>query len=245
LAILLREGANTFWVILDREDKANSLDEKHLEDLYRGLSTACGSGKASVSIRGVGDKYFSTGIDLETVARIESLEDSYRIFVDKMGKVFEEIILCPKPVIAAVNGYALGLGFEIVQASDIAVAVENAKLGAPAMRWGMVPPLTPFIDYSKVTAEMIFASRLLTSEEAYRLGLVNYTVKSASELEEKVEEIASRIAESEEWARSLAKRVIGLKRLEAIYEGLRIIADAAARREVASRITEKFLKKKR
>ena len=245
MGVVLKEGRHVAWVIIDRQEKANSFDEEHLEEFAEKLFSACKSGKEAVAMRGAGEKYFSTGIDLETVAKIASLQDSYRIFVEKMGKVFEGILLCDNPVIAAVNGYALGLGFELVQVSDLSVALESAKLGSPAMRWGMIPPVTPLLSYNKVAAEMVFASRLLTAGEAQSLGLVNYTVKSASELEDKVESLASKIAESERWARSLAKKTIGIKRLEEIYEGLRLIADAAARREVSSRIEEFFLKKKR
>ena len=245
MGVILREGKHSAWVIIDRQEKANSFDEAHLLEFSEKLVTACNSGKDAVAIRGAGEKYFSTGIDLEVVAGISSLEDSYRVVVEGMGKAFEGILLCDKPVIAAVNGYALGLGFEIVQASDLAVALETAKLGAPAMRWGMIPPVTPMLYYNKIAAEMVFASRLLTAEEARGLGLVNYTVKTAGELEDKVESLASKISETEKWARSLAKKTIGVKRLEEIYEGLRLIADAAARREVSSRIEEFFLKKKR
>ena len=239
------EGVNVVWVIIDTADKANAFDREHLAEFTSKLREACDSSKPAVAIIGAGERYFSAGIDLKAVASLKGLEDSFNLFVDHMGSAIEAIVRCRKPVIAAVNGYAVGLGFEIVQASDLAYAVENAKLGSPALRWGMIPPATPFILYNKIAAELTFTGRLLTAEEAFKLGLINGVVNGIDGLKERVEDVAGMIGGMEEWAVAEVKQALAMQRLQVFYTGLKEIALAAGRRSVAERINKYFLEKKK
>ncbi len=245
MPIGIREGENVVWVIIDRADKANAFDRAHLIGFRESLESACGSDKPAVAIMGSGDRYFSAGIDLEAVASISTLEDSFSLFIDHMGSVIEAIVSCDKPVVAAVNGYAVGLGFEIVQASDLAYAVRTAKLGSPALRWGMIPPITPFTAYNKIAAELTFTGRLLTAEEAYRMGFINGVADGIEGLKTAVEEIAGKIGEMEQWAVAEVKHALAAQRLPLLYLGLKEIALAAGRRSVSDRINKFFLERKK
>ncbi len=89
-----------------------------------------------VALRGAGERFFSTGIDLNWVASLGNVEGAASLVYEAFKRVIQAMLECKKPVVAAVNGHAVGLAFELVQIADMAVAVRGAKLGVPAVKWG-------------------------------------------------------------------------------------------------------------
>ncbi len=229
------------WVIIDRVEKGNSLDYEHAVALAEAVRGACGDPETRVvALRGAGDRFFSTGVDLEAVARVEGVEDSLRLMAEGLGGVCEAVVSCPKPVIAAVNGHAVGIGFELVVASDMAWAVRGARMGSPAAKWGMVPPasttIAPLLAGYKQAAYIVLTGRLVTAEEAYRMGFLNGVVDTVDELVETVESVAGDVARLDPWAVATAKRLLSEARARLLTErGLLALTLSAARREARER----------
>jgi enoyl-CoA hydratase/carnithine racemase len=229
------------WVIIDREDKANSLDYEHATLLAKALSDECSNPETSVvALRGSGSRFFSTGVDLGSVASVESVEDALKLMGEGLGGVCRVVTSCQKPVIAAVNGHAIGIGFEIVVASDLAYAVKGIKMGTPAVKWGMVPPATPTIGQTvlgqKQAAYLVLTGDIITSDEAFKMGLLNGLADNVDELTKMVEDVAGRIAENSRWAVGEALRVLRASRPHHLTEiSLRSLIVSTARRETWER----------
>ncbi len=238
------------WVIIDREDKGNSLDYEHARLLAGKLKEECTFPETRViALRGAGKRFFSTGVDLASVAGVRGASDAIRLMMDGLGGVCRAITGCDKPVVAAVNGHAVGIGFEMVVASDLAFAVRGVKMGSPAVRWGMVPPASTtigqYIMGQKLASYIVLTGDLLTSEDLYRAGALNGLVDNVEELVATVESVASKIAANNEWAVREALRVLRASRMHHLTEiGLRALVLSTARPEAAER-ARTFLGRKR
>ncbi|MCE4600839.1 MAG: enoyl-CoA hydratase-related protein [Desulfurococcales archaeon] len=229
------------WIIIDREDKGNSLDYEHARELANAIKGECEDQNTTViAIRGAGERFFSTGVDLESVAKITGTDDAWKIMYEGLGGVCRALSECSKPVIAAVNGHAVGIGFELLYASDIAVAVRKAKLGSPAVKWGMVPPATPtvgpwLIGYKRA-AFIALTGLLITAEEALEYGIVNMVVDNVDELVAKVREVAEAIASNDQWAVRTAKELLREARPHLMLQrGLMSLVYSASRPETVER----------
>ena len=239
------------WIIIDREDKGNSLDYEHLIELANAIRKACRDEETvAVVLTGKG-RFFSTGVDLGEVALLEGdASRAWKLMWEGLGGVCKALLDCEKPVIAAVNGHALGIGFELLYAADIAVAIRTALLGSPAVRWGMVPPasttIAPLLVGYKRAAWIALTGETMTAEEAERLGFVNKVVDTQVELETTVVSIIESIAEADQWAIRQAKRLLLLSRQTVPVEaGLSALTFSAARRETSERARLFIEKKKR
>jgi len=229
------------WVVIDREEKANSLDLEHAVQLAATIQRACADEDSRVvALRGAGSRFFSAGVDLEAVARLEGPEDAWTLMYEGLGGVCRAVAECGKPVIAAVNGHAVGIGFELLYAADLAWAVEHAKMGSPAVKWGMVPPasttIAPWLVGAKRAAYIALTGRLITAREAERMGFVNGVVPGVEELVETVMEVAESIAQADPWAVSQARRLLaGARPSQMVERGLLALAASAGREEVRRR----------
>ena len=149
-----------------------------------------------VVITGAGDKSFVAGADIAEIAELN--EVNARKFAENGQAVFEEIENCEKPVIAAVNGFALGGGCELAMACHIRLAVKSAKFGQPEVNLGLIPGyggtqrLTQLAGKGRAL-ELMMTGDLISAEEAYRMGLVNHVVEDSKELENKVDAIMNKI----------------------------------------------------
>ncbi len=237
------------WIIVDRQEAGNSLGLRDTLEMAERIRQECDSGGTSVvAITGAGEKFFISGIDLKETAEVRDLDEAWKLMYEGLGGVCRSVFSCRKPVIAAVNGYALGAGLEILYAADLAYAVRTAKLGVPPVKYGMVPPASSTIGMllanSKAVAYMVLTGEMITAEEAMRYGLLNDVVDSIVSLRSKVEEVAAKVAANEPEAVAAARTLMAEAKMQWLSDkGLRTLAAFTARPIVKSRIGELLIKR--
>jgi enoyl-CoA hydratase len=196
-------------VVMDRPASLNVLDSTSLKELRDVLIDLAEDPGISVVII-TGNRHFSAGAD------IRELKDKGREKGDafaRMGQgLCEWIENMKKPVVAAIEGFALGAGCEIALACDLRIASENARMGQPEVNLGLIPGfggtqrLTRLVGIGKAK-EMILTGRTVNAEEAAAIGLVNSVVMS-EELLSRAEETALTISQKGPVAVRLAKMLI-------------------------------------
>jgi enoyl-CoA hydratase len=204
-----REGIAT--VTTNRPDALNALNEKTLLEILSRLEDANGDENIRVIIiTGAGDRAFSAGADIKM---LKELDSSKAIELSKLGhRLCDKIEEVKKPVIAAINGYALGGGLELALACDIRIASENARLGQTEINVGLIPGwggtqrLPRFVGKG-VAKEMIFTGKVIDAKTAERLGLVNAVVPP-DQLMLVVKELATELVNKPSIAIKLAKELI-------------------------------------
>jgi len=210
--ILVETKDGVCWITLNRPDKLNSIDSKTMRKLFETIDEVGDDPDVRcVVIRGSG-RAFSAGADVDELMKLapEEAEEVSR----KGHEVFMKILRMPKPVIAAVNGYALGGGCELAAACDIRIASEKAKFGQPEIRLGIIPGwggtqlLTRLVGVGK-SMELLLTGRIIDAEEAYRIGLVNMVVAEDG-FEEEVSKLARALAAGPPIALAEAKRLVNL-----------------------------------
>ena len=172
-------------------------------------------------ITGDGEKSFVAGADISEMAHLN--EEQGREFGRLGAQVFRKIELLPIPVIAAVNGFALGGGCELAMACDIRIASAKAKFGQPEVGLGIIPGFSGTYRLPKLIGqgyakEMIYTGKAIRADEALRIGLVN-AVYEPEELMDRAMEMAQKMLANAPIAISLAK--------QSINEGYDLDADAA------------------
>jgi enoyl-CoA hydratase len=176
---------------------------------------------------GAGDKAFIAGADIEAMVEMDKNDASNFVHIghDAMRTIEE----CTKPVIAMVNGYALGGGTETAMACDFVYASESAKFGLPEVSLGIFPGfggtqrLPRYIGEQRAK-ELIFTGRMLTATDAYNWGIVNKVVPAEQLLEETIK-LAHEIIKRGQVAVRLAKRAINQGMYQPLREGLEIERD--------------------
>ena len=210
ILVEIKEGV--CWITLNRPDKLNSIDSKTMKRLLETIDEVEDDPNVRcVVIKGSG-RAFSAGADVDELMKLtpEEAEELSRKGHETMMKISS----MPKPVIAAINGYALGGGCELASACDIRIASEKAKFGQPEIKLGIIPGwggtqlLTRLIGVGRAM-ELILTGRIIDAEEAYRIGLVNKVVPH-DRLEEEVSELAKTLASGAPIAMAEAKRLVNL-----------------------------------
>lgn len=188
---------SVLYVTINREQKLNALNKDTLSELAAVIADAAKNDEVrAVLLTGAGPKAFVAGADISEFAAYSGAEGE-ALARNGQNQVFDAIENCPKPVIAAINGFALGGGLELAMACHIRIASENAKLGLPEVTLGLIPGyggtqrLTQLVGKGKAI-EMITTADMITAAEAEKIGLVNHVVPAA-ELLAKAEEILSKI----------------------------------------------------
>lgn len=211
--LILAEIKNGVLVItINRPDKLNSLNKQTIEDLHETLVEAENMKEVhSVIITGAGPKAFVAGADIAEFANY-SVEQGKQLSSIGHFKIFNFIENFTKPVIAAVNGFALGGGLELAMACHIRVVSDNAKMGLPEVSLGVIPGyggtqrLAQLVGKGKAF-EMIVTADMITAPDALKWGLANY-VTTPEELLNKCFEITSKIATKSPTAVKTAIKVI-------------------------------------
>lgn len=171
---------NILTITINRPDKLNALNKKTVEEI--GLAIKNGDSNSDVKaiiITGAGPKSFVAGAD---IAEFVGLSTEQGKALAQAGQdVFRQIETCSKPVIAAVNGFALGGGCELSMACHLRIASDNAKFGQPEVNLGLIAGyggtqrLIQYIGKAKAL-ELHMTADMINAEQALNLGLVNYVV---------------------------------------------------------------------
>ncbi len=204
------EQNNISIITINRTKALNALNTDVLKELDKVLDEIDQDRIRAVIITGSGDKAFVAGADISEMHKLTKAEGE--TFGRTGNEVFRKIETFPIPVIAAVNGYALGGGCELAMSCDIRICSENAVFGQPETGLGIIPGfggtqrLARLISVGKAK-EMIYTAGNIKSAEAYRIGLVN-GVYPQEELMEQALKMASKIAKNAPIAVRAAKKAI-------------------------------------
>ena len=183
-------------VTINRPKALNALNSEVLDDLNNVFDSIDQETVRAVVLTGAGDKSFVAGADIGEMSTLTKAEGE--AFGKKGNDVFRKIETFPLPVIAAVNGFALGGGNELEMSCDFRIASENAVFGQPEVGLGITPGFGGTQRLARLVGAgyakyMIYTARNIKADEAYRIGLVNQVVP-AEELMATAEKLASIIA---------------------------------------------------
>jgi enoyl-CoA hydratase len=202
-------------ITINRPKALNALNKEVLEELSWVVSQVKqNDGIRAVIITGAGEKAFVAGADINFMENLSSLEG--KKFSLLGNQIFYDIEQLNKPVIAAINGFALGGGCELALACDIRIASMQAKLGQPEINLGIIPGFggsqrLPRLIGKGLAAELLYTGEMIDANEAYRIGLVNKVVEP-EKLMDAAKELAGKFAKKSSITLQLLK--------EAINEGL-------------------------
>jgi len=193
---------------LNRPGVLNAMNKQLWLDFQEALEDARSDPEVKVLIITGEGRAFSSGADLKE-SKNRSLED-YRDYLEALQEASRKIIRFEKPTIAAINGYALGSGYELALACDIRIAAEDAQIGSPEARvsssvtGGAMRLIQDLIGPGKAR-EMLFTARNIDGIEAEKIGLVNRAVP-ASELMAAAREMAEEIARNSSFSIKMIKK---------------------------------------
>ena len=182
-----------FTIIINRPDKLNALNKDVINELSKAVEEVYNNPEIkSAIITGAGQKAFVAGADISEFLQLDATQGEE---LARRGQqmVFDKIENSPKPIIAAVNGFALGGGCELALACHFIYASDNAKFGQPEVNLGLIPGyggtqrLTQIIGRNR-SMELLMTGNMITAKEAMEYGIVN-KVLSQDELLEKTKEI--------------------------------------------------------
>jgi enoyl-CoA hydratase/carnithine racemase len=196
--VKLEKKHQTGWIILNRPERLNAINYVMLQELSISLGILGKDPKIKcIVISGEGEKAFSTGADIK---ELQSLSPKTAAeFSTKGQKVFLKIEDSSKPVIAAINGYALGGGLELALACDFRIATENAEFGCPEIKLGFIPAwggtirLPLIIGLSKAK-QLIMTGDRIQPNEAFGIRLVDKIIP-LNKLKTEVETITKKLCE--------------------------------------------------
>lgn len=213
--VLANTENNVLTITINRPDKLNALNQATLKELEDIVEQAQNDDATKVIIiTGSGDKAFVAGADISELATTDAMTGMK--FARYGQQVFNRIENCGKPVIAAVNGFALGGGCELAMACHLRIASDNAKFGQPEIKLGVIPGfggtqrLTRLVGKGK-SMEMNLLGDMVSADKAEQIGLANWVVPQG-ELLPTVNKVAEQLANSAPIALSMT--------IDAINKGL-------------------------
>lgn len=177
--LIYEKKNNVAWITLNRPEVFNAQSDELRAELVNAIEEA---GKDDeiyvVVITGAGEKAFSAGAD---ISQFPTRVCADIIKTKGIKRPFEMIRDMPKPVIAMVNGLALGGGCELTMACDIVIAADDAQFGQTELRVGIIPggggtQILPRLVGEKKAKELVFTGRMISAEEALKLGMINQVV---------------------------------------------------------------------
>ena len=240
-----KKNKGTAIVTLHRPQVLNAMNLQLWKDLQGALDDAeKDPAVMAVVITGSG-RAFSTGADLKE-SKTRSLED-YRTYLESLQEVSRKIIYFPKPTIAAINGYALGSGYELALACDIRLAAKDARIGSPeasvssSVTGGAFRLIQNLIGPGKA-CELLFTAEPIDGKEAERIGLVNRAVPSKDLLDEALK-IARRISQNDPFSVKMMKKGLRMAQGEVSLEALMAFEIEACLACVSTQSREKALEK--
>lgn len=226
--ITLEKEDNLAILCINRPKALNALNAPTLDDIDKALDLVRDDDSIkALIITGSGDKAFVAGADITFIMTLSPAQG--RHFASLGQKIFRKIELIEKPVIAAVNGFALGGGCELAMACDIRLASENAIFGLPEVGLGVIPGFggtqrLPRLVGEGRAKELAFSASTIDAAEAYRIGLVNRVYPQA-ELIDQARKLIKKILKNGPLAVGFAKCSINQGLQVDLDAGMRIEAD--------------------
>ncbi len=226
--LIVEKQDNIAIVTINRPKVLNALNATVMEELEKVFSELKNDPEVgAIIITGAGEKAFVAGADISGLVDLDALEG--KRFAEKGQSVFNLIENLGKPVIAAINGFALGGGCELAMACTIRIASEKAKLGQPEVNLGIIPGYggtqrLPRLVGKGRAMELILTGRVIDANEAYQIGLVNKVVAPEKLLDEAVE-MAKLILSKGPLAVKFAMEAINRGVEVSLKDGLKIEAD--------------------
>jgi enoyl-CoA hydratase len=212
--LLLRREGTTAVLTLNRPEARNALDGGVLRLLERACASAADAGVRAVVVTGAGERAICAGADIRHMRSLPS--DAGRHWARVGHEAFQHLEDLPKPVIAAINGVALGGGCELALACDFRIMADSASIGQPEIKIGLIPgwggtQRLPRLLGPTLAKELVLTGRLLTAAEALHGGLINQ-VAPAAEVLSRALDFAAQFATLPPVAVAAAKRAMHLGR---------------------------------
>lgn len=220
--LLVEKEGKTAIVTLNRPQSLNALNAKTISELSQCLTELENDNDCRVIVlTGSGEKSFVAGADIKEFADFGQ-QKAEELARTGQNSLFNKVENAKKPIIAAVNGFALGGGLELAMACHIRYASENAKLGLPEVTLGLIPGYggtqrLPKLVGKGLANELIFSAKMIPAQRAKEIGLVN-EVFSLEELLPKAKELASQIANNSPMAISKAIEAVNLSDTDQGFE---------------------------
>ena len=210
MAVDFEEKDGIVFVRLNRPNAFNAINEEFVRELDQAVDYAKKSKTARVMILSGEGRAFCAGADIKMFSRSDVYKA--RRFVEDLGRVLEELENLDIPVIAAINGFALGGGCELAMACDIIIASEMASFGQPEINIGVIPGAGGTQRFARLIGwkramELCLTGERIDAEEAYRLGLVNRVVEHERLMDEALR-VAEKIKEKPPHAVMLVKHAV-------------------------------------
>ncbi len=217
-----KEGPFAF-ITINRPKVMNALSNALVEEFDKAFDLVEEDEEVrALIITGAGDKAFMAGADIKELEARDFIKGRQQ--TKHRQEVFNRLAEMRVPVIAAINGFALGAGLELAVACTLRIAADNAKLGSPEVNLGIIPGdgatqrLPRLVGFGRAM-ELVLTGDFIDAEEAYRIGLVNKVVPP-EELMEAAKKLAGKIAKKAPLAIQFAKEAVNRSLEVGIYEGL-------------------------
>lgn len=228
-SILYNKEGGVATITLNRPRALNALNSGMIEEILDAVKKTSTDPEVKALILTGAGRAFSFGADASefSAASAASASNPLSALLAKSQEIIRSLVSMPQPTIAALNGFATGLGLDLALACDLRIAAERAKLGEAFVAMGLVPDgggtffLPRLVGFAKA-AEMIFTGEPLQASEAERIGLINRVVPS-QDLLKSAQELAHKFARCPSLAISLAKK--------ALWKNLHGDVEAALQRE--------------
>lgn len=220
--ILFEKGDGIAIIKLNRPNVLNAMNKQLWLDFQSAMEDVKTDPAIKVLIVTGAGRAFSTGADLKE-SKTRSIED-YRDYLTELQEASRKLIHFEKPTIAAINGYALGSGYELALACDLRIAAEDAQIGSPeakvtsSVTGGAMRLVQDLIGPAKAR-ELLFTGEYISGKEAERIGLVNQSVPG-QELMIAARNMAQKIAENSSFSIKMIKKGLLMARSEASLEAL-------------------------
>jgi len=229
--ILLENRGDICWVTIDRPGDRNSIDSALMKELGQALSAVEKSPARAIIFTGAGSEYFIGGADGIEMMRCRPA--GARAFSARIQKLFNRLEDSPLILTAAINGLCFGGGFEFAMACDLRVAAEEARIGLPEVKVGIIPggggtQRLPRLVGMGRAMEMILGGKLYKGKEAFEMGLV-HAVVPPDQLRAAAERILEPVFRNPQHALSQAKRAVRASARMTLVGGLRAESEAFGR----------------
>lgn len=218
--ILIENEAGIRFITINRPSKLNALNKETIAELGQAMRDAEGDKSVRVIIlTGAGEKAFVAGADISEFAHFDDAQGQ-ELSAKGHEILFNYVEQMGTPVIAAVNGFALGGGLELAMSCHIRIASDNARMGLPEVSLGVIPGyggtqrLAQFIGKGRAL-ELIATAQMISADDAHRMGLANHVVPQA-ELREKCVKIAGKIMHNSPTAIAAGIRAVNGQFMESV-----------------------------